>query len=100
MTQTDVLILGGGLVGGALAVALGKHGLGSVVVDPADPAVMLAHGFDGRASAVASASGRMLDANGIGARLDGQGVEIRKIDRESVVLGERLSVRVDLGVGG
>lgn len=79
MTQTDVLILGGGLVGGALAVALDAHGLSSVVVDPADPAVMLAHGFDGRASAVASASGRMLDAIGIGARLAGEGCDIRHI---------------------
>jgi 2-octaprenyl-6-methoxyphenol hydroxylase len=53
MTQADVLILGGGLVGGALAVALGAHGLTAIVVDPADPAVTLARGFDGRASAVA-----------------------------------------------
>ncbi|MGN6269021.1 MAG: FAD-dependent monooxygenase [Sphingomonas sp.] len=79
MTQTDVLILGGGLVGGALAVALDAHGLSSVVVDPADPAVMLAKGFDGRASAVASASGRMLEAIGIAGRLAGQGCEIRHI---------------------
>jgi 2-octaprenyl-6-methoxyphenol hydroxylase len=40
---------------------------------------MLAAGFDGRASAVASASGRMLDAIGIGARLAGQGCAIRAI---------------------
>jgi 2-octaprenyl-6-methoxyphenol hydroxylase len=79
MTQTDVLILGGGLVGGALAVALDAHGLSSVVVDPADPATMLAPGFDGRASAVASASGRMLEAIGIAPRLAGQGCEIRHI---------------------
>ena len=79
MEQTDVLILGGGLVGATLAVALGCHGLGSIVVDPADPAAVLAPGFDGRASAVASASGRMLDAIGIGERLAGQGCAIRSI---------------------
>lgn len=79
MTQADVLILGGGLVGGALAVALGAHGLTAIVVDPADPAVTLATGFDGRASAVASASGRMLEAIGIAQRLAGQGCEIRHI---------------------
>jgi 2-octaprenyl-6-methoxyphenol hydroxylase len=79
MTQADVLILGGGLVGGALAVALDAHGLTSIVVDPADPAVTLAKGFDGRASAVASASGRMLDAIGIGARIAGEGCAIRHI---------------------
>jgi len=77
--DTDVIILGGGLVGSTLALALDAHGLTSVVVDPADPATMLAPGFDGRASAVASASGRMLDAIGVGSRLAGQGCAIRHI---------------------
>jgi 2-octaprenyl-6-methoxyphenol hydroxylase len=79
MEQADVLILGSGLVGGALAVALDAHGLSAVVVDPADPAVTLAEGFDGRASAVASASGRMLDAIGVGAALAGHGCPIGRI---------------------
>ncbi len=77
--DTDVLILGGGLVGAALAVALDVHGVSSIVIDPADPAVTLAPGFDGRASAVASASHRMLDAIGIGATLAGRGCAIRQI---------------------
>jgi 2-octaprenyl-6-methoxyphenol hydroxylase len=79
MTQADVLILGGGLVGGALAAALDSHGLSSIVVDPADPALTLASGFDGRASAVASASGRMLEAIGVAERLAGHGCAIRHI---------------------
>lgn len=79
MTQSDVLILGGGLVGGTLAVALDAHGLSSVVVDPADPAVIHAPGFDGRASAVASASWRMLNVIGVGPRIVEQGCEIRHI---------------------
>lgn len=79
MTQADVLILGGGLVGATLALALDKHGLSTIVVDPADPAVTLAAGFDGRASAVASASHRMLDAIGVAERLAGQGCHIRQI---------------------
>ena len=77
--DTDVIILGGGLVGATLALALDTHGLTSTVVDPADPATMLSAGFDGRASAVASASGRMLDAIGVGARLAGKGCAIRHI---------------------
>jgi 2-octaprenyl-6-methoxyphenol hydroxylase len=77
--DTDVIILGGGLVGATLALALDAHGLSSIVVDPADPAVTLAPGFDGRASAVASASGRMLDAIGVGARIAGKGCAIRHI---------------------
>ena len=77
--HVDVLILGGGLVGSALAVALDRHGLSSVTVDPADPQVTLTAGFDGRASAVASASHRMLDAIGVGAALAGKGCAIRQI---------------------
>ncbi|MEH3035209.1 MAG: UbiH/UbiF/VisC/COQ6 family ubiquinone biosynthesis hydroxylase [Sphingomonas adhaesiva] len=77
--HADVLILGGGLVGSALAVALDRHGLSAIVVDPADPAVTLTAGFDGRASAVASASHKMLDAIGVGAALAGKGCAIRQI---------------------
>ncbi|WP_085809977.1 UbiH/UbiF/VisC/COQ6 family ubiquinone biosynthesis hydroxylase [Sphingomonas sp. TZW2008] len=79
MVHADVLILGGGLVGSTLALALDRHGLSVIVVDPADPAVTLAPGFDGRASAVASASHRMLEAIGVGERLAGQGCAIRQI---------------------
>ena len=78
-SSCDVIILGGGLVGLTLALALDAHGLTSVVVDPADPAVTLAPGFDGRASAIASASHRMLDAIGVGGVLAGQGCPIRHI---------------------
>jgi len=77
--RADVLILGGGLVGSALAVALDRHGLSTIVVDPADPGVTLTAGFDGRASAVASASHKMLDAIGVGDGLRGKGCEIRQI---------------------
>ena len=77
--DTDVIILGGGLVGATLALALDRHGIASIVVDPADPAVTLAAGFDGRASAVASASHRMLDAIGVGQALAGKGCAIRHI---------------------
>jgi 2-octaprenyl-6-methoxyphenol hydroxylase len=77
--DTDVIILGGGLVGATLALALDVHGVSSTVIDPADPAVTLAPGFDGRASAIASASHRMLDAIGVGAGLAGKGCAIRHI---------------------
>lgn len=79
MEHADVLILGGGLVGATLALALDAHGLTSIVVDPADPAKTLSPGFDGRASAVASASGRMLHAIGLGDRLAGHGCDIAAI---------------------
>ena len=77
--MSDVIILGGGLVGLTLAVALDAHGLSSIVVDTAEPADVLAKGFDGRTSAVASASQAMLDAIGVGARLAGLGCPIATI---------------------
>jgi len=97
--DTDVIILGGGLVGATLALALDAHGLTSIVIDPADPAVMLAPGFDGRASAIASASGRMLDAIGIGAVLAGHGCAIRHIRVSDGLEPGKLDFRPDAGDG-
>jgi 2-octaprenyl-6-methoxyphenol hydroxylase len=75
----DVIILGGGLVGLTLALSLDAHGVRVAVVDPADPAATVAPTFDGRASAVASASWKMLSAIGVGARLEGDGCPILQI---------------------
>ena len=69
MEAADVIILGGGLVGSALAVALDAHGMSAIVIDIADPQVILAAGFDGRASAIAGAPWRMLQAIGVTERL-------------------------------
>ena len=79
MESSDVIMLGGGLVGLTLAIALDAHGLSATVVDPADPAATLSAGFDGRASAVASASWRMLEAIGVGEWLAGKGCPIAAI---------------------
>src|SRR3954469_17896864 len=88
MERADVIILGGGLVGLTLAIALDKHGLSSLVIDPAEPERTLAPAFDGRATAVASASWRMLEAIGVAERLEGPGCPIRSIRvREGVAPG-------------
>ncbi|HEY0085535.1 MAG TPA: UbiH/UbiF/VisC/COQ6 family ubiquinone biosynthesis hydroxylase [Allosphingosinicella sp.] len=79
MERADVIILGGGLVGLTLAIALDRHGLSSIVIDPADPEAQLAPAYDGRATAVASASWRMLEAIGVGERLAGEACPIRAI---------------------
>ncbi|HEY0043161.1 MAG TPA: UbiH/UbiF/VisC/COQ6 family ubiquinone biosynthesis hydroxylase [Allosphingosinicella sp.] len=79
MDRADVIILGGGLIGLTLAIALDRHGLSTVVIDPADPATQLAPAYDGRATAVASAAYRMLETIGIADRLEGEGCPIRSI---------------------
>jgi 2-octaprenyl-6-methoxyphenol hydroxylase len=66
MTRSDVIILGGGLIGLALAAALDASGLTCVIVDPVDPDSWKDAKFDGRTSAVSSSSRRMLDAIGVG----------------------------------
>ena len=77
--RSDVLISGGGLVGQALALALAHHGLSSQIVDPADPVATIAPGFDGRASAIASATWQMFEVLGIAGRLAGHGCAIHAI---------------------
>ena len=68
MDRADVIILGGGLVGLALAAALDSGGLSAIIVDPADPDERLDTAFDGRTSAVSSSSMRMLEATASCAR--------------------------------
>jgi 2-octaprenyl-6-methoxyphenol hydroxylase len=79
MEQTDVIILGGGLIGLTLAAALDTSGLRSIVIDPADPDARLGAGFDGRTSAVSSSSMRMLRTIGADRHLPGPGCPILQI---------------------
>lgn len=95
MERSEVIILGGGLVGLTLAIALDAHGVSTTVIDPADPETQLARGFDGRASAIASASWRMLQAIGVGALLDGQGCAIRRIEVRDGLSPESLGFDAD-----
>ncbi len=82
MTRTmnhDVIIIGGGLVGMTLPLALDAHGVTSAVVDAADLDATLTSAFDGRASAIASASAGMFRTIGLGAMLDTQSCAIHRI---------------------
>jgi 2-octaprenyl-6-methoxyphenol hydroxylase len=79
MTRSDVIILGGGLIGLALAAALDASGLACIVVDPVDPDSWKDAGFDGRTSAVSSSSRRMLDTVGVSRHFPEPGCPIRTI---------------------
>ncbi len=79
MTRSDVIILGGGLVGLALAAALDSSGLSATVIDPVDPDSWKDSSFDGRTSAVSSSSRRMFDAIGLAPFLLEPGCSIRSI---------------------
>jgi 2-octaprenyl-6-methoxyphenol hydroxylase len=77
--KRDFLILGGGLVGMTLALAAARKGLSSHVVDRADPAELTAEGFDGRASAISTASWNLFTNIGLAGRLEPHGCPIESI---------------------
>ncbi|WP_369027067.1 FAD-dependent monooxygenase [Qipengyuania sp. RANM35] len=77
--KRDLLILGGGLVGMTLALAAAKKGLSSHVVDRADPSELTAEGFDGRASAISTASWRLFRNIGLEDALEPHGCDIAAI---------------------
>ena len=79
MERSDVIILGGGMVGLTLAAALDSSGLSSIIIDPADPALRATAEFDGRTSAVSSSSMRMLEVIAIVPFLAAPGCPIRRI---------------------
>jgi 2-octaprenyl-6-methoxyphenol hydroxylase len=84
--DVEVLIAGGGLVGLLLGTACAGAGLEVAIVDPADPGAALDKGFDGRCSAIAYGSSRVLDALGLWREIGSRAqpiFEIRVADDES-----------------
>ena len=75
----DVLILGGGLVGMTLAIGLARAGATVHVVDRDDPAAQTAEGFDGRASAISTASWNLFGHLGLAPLLEPKGCAITAI---------------------
>jgi 2-octaprenyl-6-methoxyphenol hydroxylase len=63
--DAELVIAGGGLIGLLLGIACAGAGLDVVLVDRQDPATMLGEAFDGRASAIAYGSRRVLEALGV-----------------------------------
>ncbi|MBX7514713.1 FAD-dependent monooxygenase [Qipengyuania sp. GH38] len=89
--KRDLLILGGGLVGSTLALAAAKQGFSSHLVDRADPADLTADGFDGRASAISTASWRLFRNIGLADTLEPHGCPIESI----AVLDQMKPGRID-----
>src|SRR5258708_32683924 len=56
----DIAVVGGGLVGATLALALGGVGFRVALIDRQTPAALNADAYDGRASAIALGSKRNL----------------------------------------
>lgn len=77
--RRDLVILGGGLVGMTLALAAARGGITSHVVDKANPADLTAEGFDGRASAISTASWNLFGNIGLANRLETLGCPIDAI---------------------
>ena len=75
----DLLILGGGLVGMALALAAAKQGISSHVIDRADPAELTKEGFDDRATAISTASWHLFENIGIAEYLEPFACDIASI---------------------
>ncbi|MBL4613334.1 MAG: UbiH/UbiF/VisC/COQ6 family ubiquinone biosynthesis hydroxylase [Magnetovibrio sp.] len=63
--KADVLVIGGGLAGGTLSLALAQNGFVVATVDREDLAGWTDQGFDGRASAISLSSRRVLQGVGI-----------------------------------
>ncbi|MEO0864616.1 MAG: FAD-dependent monooxygenase [Pseudomonadota bacterium] len=63
--DSDILIVGGGLAGPALALALAQTGQQVTIIDALEEKIRKNAGFDGRSYAVALTSGRLLQGIGI-----------------------------------
>src|SRR5580698_9289631 len=79
MQKTDIIVCGGGMVGLTLGLAAAQGGLSVTVVDALLPETVLAASFDGRVSALAYASVRMLTALGVWPHLEAHAQPIHEI---------------------
>lgn len=68
--RADVAVVGGGLAGLTLAVALGDAGIDTVLVERNDPAAMDDERYDGRTTAIAHGPRLALEAIGVWPRIE------------------------------
>jgi 2-octaprenyl-6-methoxyphenol hydroxylase len=78
-TRVDVAIIGGGMVGASLAVALAGTGLSTLLVEGAAPGSKVQPSFDDRTTALGNASRRIFQGLGVWERLAPEAAAIRTI---------------------
>jgi 2-octaprenyl-6-methoxyphenol hydroxylase len=86
--DADILIVGGGLNGPCLALALAQAGFSSVVIDALPEEKRTSAEFDGRSYALALASVRMLDALGLRDELEDHAQPILEVKASDGRAGE------------
>ena len=86
--DSDILIVGGGLNGPALALALAQGGLSVTVIDARPAPARAEKGFDGRAYALAIASKRLLTVLGVWARVGANSQPILQIKASDGLAGQ------------
>lgn len=79
VTEVDVAIIGGGMVGASLAVALAGSGLSTMLVEGMAPGSKAQPSFDDRTTALGNASRRIFQALGVWERLAPEAAAIRAI---------------------
>jgi 2-octaprenyl-6-methoxyphenol hydroxylase len=83
-----IVIVGGGLVGGALAVGLARHGVTCTLIDKLAPGDGISPTFDGRASAISASGQKLLEAIGLWPHLEAHAqpiLDIRVSDGPSLL---------------
>ena len=84
----DVIVVGGGLVGGSLCLGLARHGVRTLVIDRQPPRAGTSPTFDGRASAISASGQKLLDAVGLWPHVTGRSqpiLDIRVSDGASLL---------------
>jgi 2-octaprenyl-6-methoxyphenol hydroxylase len=85
--RTGMIIVGGGLIGPALALALARPGFRVAIVDRVAAERRAEPDFDGRAYAIAFGSSRLLQALGVWSAVEGKAQEIRDIEVDEGIPG-------------
>lgn len=79
MSEVDVLIAGGGLVGASLAAALAASPLRVAVVEPVAPQAPAQPSYDDRTTAVSPSTRRVFEALGLWRQLQAEATPIREV---------------------